>query len=83
MWRLFNSLFGWHYVWVVDCGTEGIYRVKKAPNGYLVGCIVARNFWIDKDGLIQGGYRINDWRPLTWEQKNLKVKNPDGVRRLN
>lgn len=66
MWRLFNFLFGWHYVEVVDCGDAHIRRVKLMSDGILRGRIIGESFYITKDGSASGGYYIESWRPLTW-----------------
>ena len=67
MYKLWHFLFGWHYVWVYDCNDHHIVRVTKMPDGCLWGKISFRNFWIDQNGKIHGGYAIHNWKPLTWK----------------
>ena len=68
MWKLWNKLLGWHYVWVKDCGDDHICRVKKTVYGELSGKIFGKRFFITSDGRIHGGYYIENWEALTWKQ---------------
>jgi len=73
MWRLFNKLFGWHYVMIRDCSDEHICRVRMSLNGDLMGSFVSRSFFITEDGEISGGYNISEWLPLTFKIKTKLV----------
>ena len=69
MWRLFNKLFGWHYIWLEDVSEHKIIRVTELPDGRLMGKYLYRNVFISVDGKITGGYLASNWVPLTWEFK--------------
>ena len=70
MWRLWNWLFGWHYVLVHDCRDFHTRRVRRMQNGTLLGNkIVGRNFMIDPNGKATGAWFIREWWPLTWKER--------------
>lgn len=68
MWKIYNCLFGFHYVWLMDAGSVEICRVTKSRNGEYLGTIVYKKFIIKTDGTTTGGYGISEWYPLTWGQ---------------
>ena len=70
MWRLFNKMLGWHYVFITDCRDHHIVRVRKNTNGELMGGFMSRKIFISKDGTIEGGYNITSWRPLTFQSED-------------
>jgi len=71
MWRLWNKLFGWHYIWVHDCSSHHCVRVSKIGDR-LIGNIMNRVVAIDSEGNISGGFHINDWEPLTFSREVFK-----------
>ena len=73
MWKVLNWLFGWHYVWLKDCGNSHICRVEMLPNRVLCGTVVYQQFFITQEGRVEGGYHITEWKPLTWEFKKPTV----------
>jgi len=70
MWRLWNYLFNWQYVWMKYNGQATIRRVTMQPNGELRGKISCWDFFINlEDKSISGQQErsINEWEPLTWK----------------
>lgn len=66
MWKLWNKLFGWQYVWVKFDGRPRVVRVKKQPNGEWMGKISWRTFWIDNEHSMSGGsHYLTQWMWLT------------------
>ena len=69
MWRIFNWLFGWHYIEYRDDVSSFIARVKKNPNGTLR---MVTFFKVYDANLNPNGTFVNDpggsWIPLTWAE---------------
>ena len=66
MWRLFNTLFGWHYVIIRSPVMDYRYlrRVRRDSHGNMYIDFHSRNLWfLLPDGKVDNGYT---WRPLTW-----------------
>jgi hypothetical protein len=75
MWKLWNWLFGWQYVWLKYSGEAKICRVTMQPNGELKGHITCWDFFIDLETNKISGRQsdsIADWRALTWERKEAE-----------
>lgn len=72
MWKIFNKVFGWHYVEYRDTATVFVARVIKTPNGKLrMTCDWARNHYnaiLAAEGKFEG--RNGSWIPLTWIDEN-------------
>lgn len=68
MWRLWNKLFGWHYVELIDIfsGTETkhCYFDEGAP--YLINSD-RRACYLNKDGSTTEYGRSRKWEPLTFK----------------
>ena len=67
MWKLFNILFGWQYVYVTNTAACKVTRVKQAPNGayYFQPYSFQMNFV--PSTLPRAGEHVNGWlvQPLT------------------
>ncbi len=66
MWKLFNTLFGWHYVLIRSKGLDYRYvrKVKKDASGDMFISFVPGDLWYLLDtGETDNGYY---WKPLTW-----------------
>ena len=65
MWRIFNKLFGWHYINMLYAFDSEVFRVRKAPSGTIYvkayGEIIPQNRW-------------KCWEPLTF----IKEGKQDG-----
>jgi hypothetical protein len=67
MWRLFNKLFGRHYVLYRDSATVAVHRVIRLKNNRLM---MLCGFSIYTAILEDGGKFKNKggiWEPLTWD----------------
>ena len=80
MWRIFNYLFGWHYVFVHDCDDHYVRRVKMVGDE-LMGQIVSRKFFLRRDGSYYGAYNIKSIKPLTFSFSDV-TPNMDNVTKL-
>jgi hypothetical protein len=67
MWRLFNKLFGWHYVSIASNSGDYRYlrRVRKTEKGILYIDFLPGEQWflLDEGKVDNGRYK---WVPLTW-----------------
>ena len=66
MWRLWNKLFGWHYVALTSHMLEYRYlrRVRKTKSGMPYVEFTPNTLWfLLKDGETDSGYK---WVSLTW-----------------
>jgi len=66
MWRLFNKLFGWHYVEYKDSLTTFVARVMETPNNKLrmVTVYGIYDCFLEKEGKTSTG---RSWEPITWD----------------
>ena len=69
MWRVFHTLFGWHYVEYRNSYTHFIARVATMPNGRkrMVTLSGTHDALMNPDGTFDGTSGV--WRPLTWVQE--------------
>tara|TARA_Y100000310_G_C20590024_1_gene767493 strand:- start:259 stop:624 length:366 start_codon:yes stop_codon:yes gene_type:complete len=80
MWRIWNKLFGWHYVaiqYLAHIGGEKncVQRVTRLPTGELTGRAGYYNFFIDEQGELRSDTKVFRWVPLTWERKDVSGKS--------
>jgi hypothetical protein len=77
-WRLFNFLFGWHYVFYKDTATTRIFRVIILPNGeyFMRDTIGIYSDFLDSDGKFRGSN--GTWNALTFDGKEVS-KTLSGV----
>ena len=75
MWKIFNRLFGWHYVAILDVWGVHICRITVDRYGTLYGYTGNMMFFIDNNGKIvsECGVRISLWSPLTFTRDNMPV----------
>ncbi len=64
LWQLNHFLFGWQYLFVIDCGAWHTIRMKKLPDGSWHGRLMSRSVVADQDG-VTGGYNITKAQALT------------------
>lgn len=79
LWRVFNGLFGWHYIWLsIEHKHYEAVRVKSQRDGKLYGEAWIYEFSIDENRVMKLKYsHIKDysWGPLTWNQSKTPLEN--------
>lgn len=72
MWKLWNKLFGWHYVLIISDSGDYRYVRKRhidASDRWYVNFTSQKIWFLQSDGFTDGGrYR---WTPLTWSISNM------------
>lgn len=68
MWKLWNRLFGFHYVQIWLCNTGYVVRVKRAVDGSMCINFAGSIHRLNEDGRIsRSGCQ---WEPLTWVNRD-------------
>lgn len=75
MWRLFNRLFGWEYVYIENSAASHIKRCFIAPNGELMVNAYSFQIWSLCDGTVYN----NTLFCRGWSVKGLTIGVSDYI----